>query len=180
MRAPLLRVWDLPVRLMHWALAAGCAAGWITTAFFTGWHEAAGYLALALVVLRVYWGFAGSPYARFRQFVRAPRAAMDYARLVRTGQAPRYLGHNPLGGWMAIALWACVGLLGITGWLYSTDLFWGNPWLDLGHQTLAWTLLLLVSLHVAGVLHTSRQQSENLLTGMVTGDKRAASCDDIT
>ena len=180
MTEPGTRVWDLPVRLVHWALAVSCAAGWVTTAYLTGWHEAAGYAALALVVFRVFWGFAGGRYARFSQFMRGPRATLSYARLVWQGHAPRYLGHNPLGAWMAMALWSCVAALGVTGWLYTTDMFFGEPWLNLTHELLAWALFPLVALHVAGVVHTVSQKSDRLITAMFTGDKRPPSGGDVS
>jgi cytochrome b len=63
-------------------------------------------VALALLAARVAWGFGGSRYARFAQFVRTPAATLAYARLARAGHAPRYLGHNPLGAWMVLALLA--------------------------------------------------------------------------
>src|SRR5690349_2230733 len=109
-----MRVWDRAVRALHWALAATCVAAWITTQAGMRWHEPLGYVALALVLVRLAWGLAGSPYARFSQFVRSPAATLAYARLVARGLAPRYLGHNPLGGWMAVVLWTVVALLGLS------------------------------------------------------------------
>jgi cytochrome b len=173
------RVWDRPVRWIHWSLAAACIAAWITTEVGHRWHEPAGYTALALVLVRAMWGFAGGPYARFSQFLRSPRATWVYARQAIRGEAPRYLGHNPLGGWMALALWSCVALLGLSGWLYSTDAFWGEAWLDRTHQVLGWSTLGLAVLHVAGVFHTSRRQRESLLRAMLSGDKPAVRPGDV-
>jgi cytochrome b len=174
-----MRVWDPAVRAIHWALAATCAAAWITTQAGLRWHEPLGYLALALVAVRVAWGFAGSGYARFSQFVRGPAATLAYAARVAEGNAPRYLGHNPLGGWMAIVLWTAIALLGLSGWLFSTDMFWGEAWLDRTHQWLGWTLLVLVMLHVGGVAHAARQHRESLVAAMVHGDKRPPAPGDI-
>lgn len=173
--APAARpVWDVVVRGIHWALAVACCAAWVTTSAALRWHEPVGYAALALVGLRFVWGFVGSRHARFAQFVRGPRATFAYAARRARGAAPRYLGHNPLGAWMAVLLWACVALLGLTGWLYSTDTFWGEPWLDRTHAVLGWSLLALVALHVAGVVLTSWHHRENLVAAMFTGRKRAA------
>ena len=177
--ASAVKVWDRPVRLLHWALALCCVAAWITSEVLLRWHEPIGYAALALVVTRIAWGFAGGRYARFSQFLRAPRDTWRYAEAVVRGTARRYVGHNPLGGWMALALWSSVAALGVTGWLYTTDMFWGTGWLDLTHQVLAWLLVGLVGLHLAGVVHTGRKHGERLVAAMVHGRKRSAGPSDI-
>ncbi|MBS0508097.1 MAG: cytochrome b/b6 domain-containing protein [Proteobacteria bacterium] len=166
-----LRVWDLPVRLLHWSLVAAVAVAWYSRHDSGALHEITGYLLLALLAARLAWGFCGNRYARFAQFVRTPRATLVYARAAFGGRAPRYLGHNPLGGWMVLALLANLGLLGATGWLYTTDRFWGYGWLAGLHRGLAWALLSLAALHVLGMLWTGRQHRENLVRAMITGDK---------
>jgi cytochrome b len=115
------RVWDPLVRFLHWTLAASIALAWFTRTGFGRWHEWIGYGSLIVVGARVWWGAAGSRYARFRQFVYAPAAGLRYATLVLRGRAPRYLGQNPLGGWMVLALIVAVIVVGATGWLYTTD-----------------------------------------------------------
>ena len=72
---------------------------------------------------------------------------------------------------MVLALLACTAALGLTGWLYTTDLFWGYGWLADLHNGLGWTLVALVALHVAGVAFTSWQHRENLVAAMFTGRK---------
>ena len=85
---------------------------------------------------------------------------------------PRYLGHNPLGGWMIVALLLMVGLVGASGWLYTTDRFWGVAWVEELHEQLSNLLLILVALHVAGVLYASYRHRENLIAAMIHGRKR--------
>ncbi|MFT3819356.1 MAG: cytochrome b/b6 domain-containing protein [Rubrivivax sp.] len=174
-----VRVWDRAVRLLHWALVACVAAAWFTRDLRGPWHEWLGYGAAAIVASRLAWGFAGSPYARFAQFVRAPAATLAYARAVLAGAAPRYLGHNPLGGWMVLALLAAVAATCLSGWLFTTDWLWGYEWVEDAHAALAWMLVALVALHVGGVVFTSRHQKENLVRAMLTGDKPAPSGDDV-
>ena len=175
-----LRVWDLPVRLLHGSLVACVLGAWLTRHRLGELHQYFGYGALAAASLRLVWGFVGgSRYARFTQFVRRALPTLAYARAVLAGHAPRYLGHNPLGGWMVVALLACVGALGFTGWLYTTDMFWGYGWLAMLHEGLAWTLLAMVALHVGGVVFTSWQHRENLVEAMVTGDKPQAQPGDV-
>lgn len=70
-------VWDLPVRIFHWLLAASFAGAWLT-AGHERWmlvHVTLGCTVLALAVLRVAWGLVGTRHARFGDFVAAPAAA---------------------------------------------------------------------------------------------------------
>ncbi len=175
-----MKVWDAAVRSLHWALAAGIAAAWLTSERWTRWHEPVGYAVLAVVGLRIVWGCVGSPYARYRQFVRSPAHTLHYAALWLRGREPRHLGHNPLGGWMALVLWACVMGVGVTGWLLNTDRFWGDEWMDQLHRALAWTLVGLIVLHVSGVIFASVRQRENLVRAMFNGSKRAAQESDVS
>ncbi|CAN5750406.1 cytochrome b/b6 domain-containing protein [soil metagenome] len=168
-----VRVWDRPVRLLHWTLAAAITLAWFTSESNASWHERIGYVALAAVAARVVWGFAGSVHARFSDFVRGPRATLAYARRVSSGTEERHLGHNPLGGWMALALWLLAALTCVTGWLYTTDMFFGEAWLDALHEALAWAIVAAVLLHLVGVCFTSWRHRENLVLAMFTGRKRA-------
>ncbi|MGE0312817.1 MAG: cytochrome b/b6 domain-containing protein [Lautropia sp.] len=169
----LVRVWDRPVRVLH-AMLIGCVpAAWITGDVRGPWHERLGYAILAIVVARLAWGFVGNRHARFRDWLRGPACTSAYLRAVLARRAPRHLGHNPLGGWMIVALLGCLGALSLTGMLYETDLFWGLSWLVSLHVALGWLLLVLVLLHVLGVGLMSRYQRENLVAAMITGRKRA-------
>ncbi|HSW03500.1 cytochrome b/b6 domain-containing protein [Aquabacterium sp.] len=177
--APSLRVWDRLVRVLHWVLVLAVAGGWLSTFWLGFTHQPVGYLALAAVLLRVVWGCTGSRYARFTQFLRSPRMTLAYLGLLLRHREPRYLGHNPLGGWMIVALMGCVIGLAVTGWLYTTDWFWGDELVDQLHQALAWTLLGLAALHVLGVVFTSWRHRENLVRAMVDGRKRGPDAHDI-
>ncbi len=170
---PALRIWDCPVRLLHWALVLLIAAAWFTHELRGPWHEWLGYGAASVVALRVLWGFTGGHHARFAQFVKTPAATLAYTRELLRGHAPRYLGHNPVGGWMVLTLLATLSALCLSGWLFTTDWLWGYAWLENTHAALAWLLVGLVVLHVAGVVFTSAHQRENLVRAMINGRKRA-------
>lgn len=167
-----VRVWDRPVRLLHWLLAAGVVAAWATGHWFHASHHALGYAVGGIVAARVLWGFIGSAPARFREFVRSPTNTLRYTRQLLAGREPRHLGHNPLGGWMVLALLACAGAASLTGALYVTDWLWGYAWLENLHAALAWALPVLVALHLAGVAFTGWRHGESLVKAMVTGRKR--------
>jgi cytochrome b len=104
---------------------------------------------------------------------------LRYARRTLAGTEPRHVGHNPLGGWMVLALFAWIAGLALTGWLYTTDRFWGDETVERIHEAVAWSLLGLVAIHVAGVLVASRRHRENLVRSMVDGRKRAPNGDDV-
>jgi cytochrome b len=99
-----IKVWDVAVRVFHWSLVV-----LFFVAYFSGdddstLHVYAGYAVLALVAFRIVWGFIGSRHARFSDFVRGPAATLRYAKSLASGRPRHYLGHNPLGGWMVVAL----------------------------------------------------------------------------
>jgi cytochrome b len=175
-----VRVWDPAVRTFHWALATSILVAWFTSDEWKSAHIWIGYLAAALVAFRVVWGFTGSPYARFRSFLHSPVTVARYVAAMVTGRERRYLGHNPAGGAMIVALLATVILLGLTGWMQTLDRFWGEEWLEDLHELLADGLLVLIAAHVAGVLLTSWRHGENLIFGMISGRKRAPAADDIS
>jgi cytochrome b len=166
-----LVVWDLPVRCLHWMLVASVALAWATSSQTGVAHEYIGYAAATIVLTRLVWGFKGHRYARFAQFVRPPTPTLQYLREVAGARAARYLGHNPLGGWMVVALLACLVFITVTGWIATTDMFWGYAWPVRLHSAIAWLLVLLIILHVAGILLTSFQHRENLVAAMFTGKK---------
>jgi len=169
---PTLRVWDPLLRLLHWGLVAALLVSWLGTVVLAGAHQPAGYLALGIVALRLLWGWAGSHYARFAQFVRAPATTWHYLIDVLHRREARYIGHNPLGAYMVLALLGCVLGLAFTGWLYTSDAYWGDAAVEAAHVGLAWALLALACVHVGGAIYTGRRHRESLVRAMVSGRKR--------
>jgi cytochrome b len=98
---------------------------------------------------------------------------------VLRNEEPRYLGHNPLGGWMIVALLATAALASLSGWLSVTDRFWGAKWVQEAHEAFGNALIFLAALHVAGVLYTSWRQRENLAAAMLSGVKRPPESGDV-
>ena len=174
-----IAVWDPVVRVLHWALAISIAAAWFTRHGGGVWHEWIGYASLLIVALRVAWGWIGPRYARFGHFVHGPSATLRYACRMFARREVRHIGHNPLGGWMILALLSVAALASSSGWLYTTDAFWGAEWLENLHEALAIFLLVLVVLHVAGVIAASLRHRENLVAAMIYGRKRPARGDDV-
>ena len=168
----MIPVWDLAVRILHWSLVLTVATAWLTRHSPGRWHEWLGYATLAIVALRTIWGFVASGHARFAGFVRPASITFAYVRDVFSKQEARFIGHNPLGGWMTVALLSMVMLVGVTGWLYTTDRFWGVEWVEELHSTLSDILFVFVALHILGVVFTSARHRENLVASMLHGRKR--------
>jgi cytochrome b len=181
-----IMVWDLPVRLFHWLLVALVALS-ATTGYLGGnamrWHVWSGCAILGLLIFRLLWGFAGSTTARFAHFVRGPRAALAYARGLLSRAPSHTPGHNPLGGWMVLALLASAALQAGTGLFSNDDIATEGPLygkvskatsdaISAVHEANAVVLLVLIGLHVAAVLFYLWFKRENLLRPMITGVKR--------
>jgi len=111
------RVWDLAVRLFHWGLVAAVAVAWLTADEWDDLHVIAGYSVAGLVAFRLVWGVIGGKYARFSQFLRGPSVVMAYLRDALVGHEKRYLGHNPAGAVMILALLVTLSATAFTGWL---------------------------------------------------------------
>jgi cytochrome b len=170
-----VKVWDLFVRVFHWLLASLFVLAYATGDEVEKVHIAVGYTIAALIALRIVWGFVGPRYARFANFVPAPREVVNYLRDAALLRAPRYLGHNPAGGAMIIALLALLSGTCVTGFMMTTDAFWGAKWVEGIHEVMANLTVALIVFHVLGVLVTSFEHRENLVKAMLTGRKDARS-----
>jgi len=177
-------IWDLPTRVFHWMLALSFGGAWL--AFdddrYLYIHVYSGYVLLALLVFRLLWGMIGSHYARFFSFAHSWPSATAYLKALLTGQAARYVGHNPAGSW-AIFLMLLLGIaVTVTGMLTlggeeRHGLFVGLMTIGTGfvfheiHEVLAWVMLAVVALHLVGVIVESLYHRENLIMAMITGYK---------
>ena len=166
-----VRVWDPLVRVFHWTLA-GSFLGAYALEDPRLLHETLGYVALAAVMIRIVWGFVGSEHARFADFVPGPAGLLRYIRDALAGRERRYLGHNPAGGAMVVVLLTMVIVLAVSGWMMTTDAYFGVEWLETLHETVANLTLGLVIFHILGVVWESRRHGENLVLAMVSGMKR--------
>jgi cytochrome b len=167
-----VKVWDLFVRVFHWSLVSFFVIAYATGDEVENVHLAADYAIAALLALRVAWGFVGPRHARFSSFVRPPREVLEYLRDVIRLRAPRYIGHNPAGGAMILVLIALLAATSMTGYMMTTDVYWGAKWVEEVHGAVANVTAGLIALHVLGVIIASFEHRENLVRAMVTGRKR--------
>jgi cytochrome b len=178
-----VRVWDLPTRIFHWALAAG-VLGLAITGTVGGnamaWHFRFGYAVLALLLFRLVWGLMGGRWSRFGAFVYAPQSVINY--LKGKGKPEHSVGHSPIGAGSVFAMLGFL-LLQVASGLVSDDeiafagpltRFVSNATVSLAtnyHTSIGkWVLLGLVVLHIAAILFYLMRK-HNLVGAMLHGDK---------
>ena len=181
-----IRIWDLPVRLVHWSFVVLVGAMWWTAE--TGRlkiHLTLGIVTLGLVIFRLLWGLFGSDTARFSAFVKGPAAIRAYLAGLRNGTAAPMIGHNPLGALSVIALLGALGVQVALGlFAQDTDALFSGPlnslpfvtW-ELGgvltelHEAFFNVLLALVALHIAAIAYYRIAKRDNLIKPMITGER---------
>ncbi len=178
-----VRVWDLPTRLFHWALAVLVVFSVVTIKVggnWVQWHFYSGYAILTLLLFRLVWGFAGGRYARFGSFLFGPSAVI--ATLKDSPAAPRTLGHNPLGALSVFALLLFIGLQAAGGLFSNDDIASDGPLVKFISKALSdritslhrlneKVILALVLLHIAAIVYYLWRKRQNLVRPMLTGDK---------
>lgn len=181
-----VKVWDISIRIFHWALVALIGFLWWsgTEGVQMENHVLAGYAVLGLIIYRIIWGFIGSYHARFSNFIRSPiKALKSLPDLISVRSNSHHVGHNPVGGWMVVALILTLLAQGISGLGTTDEIFIDGPlvayisedlvyWLTDLHLTLPDVLIALVILHLAGVLFHDAVKRERLIQTMITGVKR--------
>ncbi|CCW17896.1 Cytochrome b [Sphingobium indicum BiD32] len=182
-RTPRQFVWDLPVRLFHWALVLLIGFSWWSAEnYHMDWHRLSGQAVLFLIAFRLIWGVVGSDTARFAHFLKGPRAIRVY---LADRNAPAPVGHNPLGGWSVVAMLAVLVMQVVSGlFAVDTDGIESGPLshlvdFDQGrlasaiHGVVFAGLQALIALHVLAVLFYLAVRRRNLVGPMVTGSAAA-------
>jgi cytochrome b len=180
-----VRVWDLPTRLCHAALAllffalvlSGQLGGDVMV-----WHMRCGYAMLSVVMWRILWGFMGGYWSRFSSFVATPLQAWRFARLP-FDEKHHAVGHNPLGAWSVLAILCCLGLQAVAGLFSDDQIAASGPlaalvsqaWVERAtgwHVGLGkWMLIALVLLHLGSIYWYLRARRIDLVKPMLSGDK---------
>jgi cytochrome b len=164
-------IWDLPTRIGHWLLVAAFIVAWFSgdSEVWRLYHVSAGYVMAAVLLFRLFWGMAGTRYARFSSFLFSPRQVVSYLIGLARRQAGHWTGHNPAGSY-AIYLLILLGLAVVaSGWADYNDV--GGDWVGQAHDTLSYAMLTVIGLHVSGVVLSSILHRENLVYSMISGCK---------
>jgi cytochrome b len=181
--AATVRLWDWPVRLVHWGMVLLIPAMWWTAKQdFLEQHRVLGLTLLALIVFRLIWGMFGSETARFSYFLRGPKAVVAYLR----GASGETLGHNPLGGWsvavllLLISAQLALGLVAqdeyaiVAGPLNHLVSYETAEAATEWHEALFNGIAALIALHILAVLFYQFGKRRNLIGPMLTGRKAVA------
>ncbi len=180
-----VKVWDIVVRLFHWSLVSTFFIC-IITEDSSRLHIYSGYLIIVLISFRFIWGFIGSKYARFKDFIVTPAIVIQYLKDIVKNKNKRYLGHNPAGAAMIVVLITSIIITCISGVvLYAVDdhsgplafLFNGEyeyleDTLEEVHEFFSNFSLVLIVFHVSGVVVAGKQHNENLVKSMINGYKK--------
>ena len=193
-----IRAWDLPTRLFHWLLVTLVICAWVSFEYgdVVGdtnmlWHRFNGYAICVLLIWRVLWGLIGSPTSRFVNFLAWPWTAAQYGLDLIRGRERHFLGHNPLGSYMILALVAAITAQVATG-LVATEhnyVTWGplsNLVEDEQGEELTklhgWmyfnVLILLVLVHITANILYGLIKKDPLIRAMITGTKPAGDYED--
>lgn len=175
-----IHVWDLPLRIFHWLLAAAVTGAVITGEIGGGWmdwHGRLGILVLGLLVFRILWGIVGSTHARFHNFFPTPAKVSAYLK----GQWQGY-GHNPLGALSVFALLATLATLVGAGLFSNDDIAFQGPLFSFVdkefsdklsglHERAFNILIALVALHLTAIIYHVSIKKNNIVKPMLTGRK---------
>lgn len=164
-------IWDPLVRVFHWALAAGFAANALLLEDDGSAHQLVGYAILALLMVRLVWGFIGPRHARFGSFVPTAGAIGGQIADLARGRKRVHLGHTPLGALMIWNLIVTLLAISATGIALTQPGFSGIEWIEEAHEGLVIWAEISVAAHIAAVIWESIRSGVNLPRAMITGTK---------
>jgi cytochrome b len=156
--------WTLTVRVTHWLIAFGVMINFVNDTGY--WHRMIGYGCLLLIAIRVLHSYTTKQTSS--HFSR-PRLTKVFEHIleIRHKKISNYNGHNPLGQIAVYLMWGLIILLGFSGWLSRTDVFWGEDGPVEVHTLIAYWLIFCVLLHISAVLLMSKLQKKNLIKPMI-------------
>ncbi|MGJ4948981.1 cytochrome b/b6 domain-containing protein [Bradyrhizobium sp. HKCCYLS20291] len=171
-RPKTVEVWDIPLRVWHWALAGFVLIACVTPNTFDPLHRLAGYAVIGLLAFRLIWGVIGTRHSLFARISLKLRAAPRYVMNIFHGETGRYLGLNPAGAAMLVAMIGLLVISTISGVMQVSLRFFGVGWIEQTHSLSSNAIIGLIGIHVLGTLWMSVLQRENLARAMLTGRKR--------
>lgn len=183
-----IKVWDLPVRICHLLLILLIAFQYLSAEILTeDWipnpiqlHFYAGYACLGVIIFRILWGFLGTKYAKFNNFIKSPMAIVKY---LNNNDKKHYLGHNPLGALSVIALLLVILVQAATGLFISDQIFSDGPYygvlssywqgvVNFLHHNVFNLLLGFIGVHIAAIIYYKLKKNQALTQAMISGYKK--------
>lgn len=207
-------LWHWPIRAMHWGAALSIVvlavtglyigkpyfvpAGDTSDLFLMGWmrflHFAAAGVLVATAIVRIYWLFAGNRYERFGALFpvrpsdwRNMWVQVKHYLMLQPGEAPRYLGHNPLqqlsytGVYLIAAVmvatgFAMYGQANPGGFFYASfgwviGLFGHIQTVRFVHHVLTWAFLIFIPIHVYLALRADLLENTGTVSSIISGGR---------
>ncbi|MCO5143007.1 MAG: cytochrome b/b6 domain-containing protein [Oligoflexia bacterium] len=166
-----VNLWDIPTRILHWALAVCVLLNLFLLEEGEEAHEWAGYIAVGIVFIRFVWGFVGGKASRFSSFPIHPRSLISYLKNKCSEDGQFKNKHNPLASLVYLTLWLLIIGMGITGWMMNLDQFWGEDWVENLHSRISQGIEILLILHILGIAIDSIRYKRHTWLAMFTGKR---------
>lgn len=207
-------VWEMPVRVYHWVNAV-CVAVLAVTGYMIGrpvsigfsaeayqqyWfgtlrfvHFVAAFLFFFNFMFRLYWGFAGNRYAKWRNFIpTSPAQIKEMADILRVDilqtklRGSISIGHNALAGLIYFLSFLAFLFQSLTGFaMYSAmshslfprlfawiaPIFGGDFGLRMWHHAFMWFFILFAVVHMYLVFYHDYLEGRGTTSSMVGGWK---------
>lgn len=175
-----MRIWDLPLRIFHWALMLAVFGAIGSSKAGVMWaHERFGLTVMGLVIFRLMWGFVGGHNARFVNFVTGPSAVLLWLRTA-SGKGPRQVGHSPLAAYSVLALLGITGFMAGSGSVSNDGILFDGPLVSFVsmeaskqatsfHHLGQYLVFALVGLHIVAILFYKFVKRQGLTAAMIHG-----------
>ncbi len=174
-------IWSLPTRAFHWLFVVGILVAFLTDdEHLLNYHAIVGYALLILLAFRIFWGFFGPKYSKFKDF--PTNELKPYSSTVFNKES-KYIGHNPAASYVMIIMLVCTFLIILTGVLtygiqegkgllgFLNETYFKNmKSIDNIHEFFANFFIFLIVLHLAGIvvdkfLHKEIETLKSIFTG---------------
>jgi len=181
-------IWDLPLRIFHWLFVITIAGAWYTSeqeGEFIEFHMMFGYVAIGLLIFRIFWGVVGPKHARFKQFLPSISTLVNYVKSVKEKKSYYTPGHNPLGSLMVVLMIILISLQAVSGLFIDDDIFSSGPYygsiapatekvMSFLHHNVFDIMIISIVLHLLAIAYYWKVKKENLVSPMITGKKNAS------
>ena len=172
-------IWDLNIRIFHLMLIITIIISIISGKFSYFYiHEISGMTLFFLILFRIYWGFFGGYYSKFKNFNLNKNSLFNYFK----NKEKKYFGHNPLGSLSIFSIFVLILLTSLSGMFSSDDIFYDGPFVKLApqlvenftniHDILHYFLYLLIILHLSAVSYYQFFLKEKIINQMIDGNSK--------
>ncbi len=172
-------IWDLNIRIFHLMLIITIIISIISGKFSYFYiHEISGITLFFLILFRIYWGFFGGYYSKFKNFNLNKNSLFNYFK----NKEKKYFGHNPLGSLSIFSIFVLILLTSFSGMFSSDDIYYDGPFVKLApqlvgiftniHDLLHYFLYLLIILHLSAVSYYQFFLKEKIINQMITGKSK--------